>query len=453
MLGSVNANKRIFSSINFGLRGISWPLIILIGLLSFSTNASSQNPQQQILLLLESGEATKAFELAESAMDDWEGDPAFDYAFAMAAKATGNTQLAVFAFERTLNRQPSAYLPRYYLAVTYFDLRQWSAAQSQFQMLQQSQSEHQLSENVTHYLRIIQRQLQRQTSHWQNWIAAGMGSDSNANNGIEEEFVNVPWLGDIRLVDQSREISSSYSELQAQLLYVQPVSQRRTWYAGINGKTTQYADSLAWDRTYLSLIAGYQFQWQIVEFDLSAFHRPLRLDGDEYLDYSGIVISGAYPLSTKSHIGASISYAQEKYPSSQNRDKEQFVAAIWFDYKSNRLHHKWILRVAGENASEKGNEHVGRNLWGAAYQAFWQINRDWALLGKVDYLEGEHRAPEPLFLTTRETDLLRIEAQLSYRVTQHWMVSLTASHMQHDSNLTLYDYERSRVMAAIRYSF
>ncbi|WP_448549430.1 surface lipoprotein assembly modifier [Thalassotalea fusca] len=453
MLGSNTVNKRTISLNNVGSRGINWPLIILVALLSFSAHASSQNPQQQILMLLKSGEAEKAFELAESSMADWEGEPAFDYALAMAAKATGNIQLALFGFERILNRQPSAYLPRYYLAVTYFDMRQWSAAQSQFQILQQYQIDHQLNDNVTHYLLIIQRQLQQQSSHWKNWIAAGIGSDSNANNGIEEEFINVPWLGDIRLVDQSREINSSYTELQAQLLYVQPISQLRSWYAGINGKTTQYADSLAWDRTYLSLIAGYQLQWQTVEFDLSAFYRPLRLDGDEYLDYSGVVINSAYPLSKKSHIGASLSYAQEQYPSSRSRDKDQYIAAIWFDYKSDQFHHKWVLRVAGEDAREQGREHVGRNLWGATYQAYWQINRDWALLGKVDYLDGEHRAPEPLFLTTRKTELLRMEAQLSYRITQNWMVNMTASHMQHNSNIALYDYERSKVMAAIRYSF
>ena len=458
MLELERKNSRNFAPDTYNKATISYvAMLFMLGLVcllsAVPAYANSNNPQKQILSLLEAGEVNEAFQLANDSLDEWEGEPAFDYALAMATKAQGKLQLAVFAFERVLNRQPRSYFARYYLAVTYFDMGQWSAAQHQFELLLQSQAEQRYTESVNRYLYIIKRQLSRQSSHWQNWIEVGAGNDSNANNGIEDEFINVPWLGDIRLFEQSREIDSGFFEAQAQVLYAKPISQQQSWYAGVNVQSTQYSDALAWDRTYFSLLAGYQSQWRAIAFDFSVFHKPLRLDEESYLDYSGMVVNGAYPLSNFSLIGASVSYAVESYQQSNSQDKEQFVSALWFEYERQQLQHKLVVRIAGENAKTAGSSHVGRNLWGASYQLLWQLNQAFVFSGKVDYLNGEHRAPEPLFLTTRKTELSRIEARLDYYFSPHWRASITINHMSHSSNIALYDYDRSKAMASIRYSF
>ncbi len=454
MLRKQQNNGRVSASIGFNsCKAMRAVFFLSIGLNSLFCHADTENPQQHILSLLKAEQPQQAFQLATSSLEQWEGDPEFDYALAMAAKAAGELQLAVFAFERVLNRQPDSFYARYYLAVTYFELYQLQAAQNQFELLQQSQAEHQYRDSIANYLEAIHRRLSQQSGHWQNWLQLGVGVDSNANNGVEDEFVNIPWLGNIRLFEQSREIESAYSDIQAQLLYAKPLSQQSAWYAGASLQSVQYSKSLAWDRTYYSALAGYRDQWQNLELDFSAFYRPLRLDGDSYLEYSGLVINGGYPLTASSRVGASVSLALESYQQVNHRDKEQFIAALWFSKSVRQVRHKFVLRVGTENARASGNQHIDRDLWGASYLINWRINGQTSLSGKFDYLDGNHQAVEPLFQTKRKTELTRLEARLNYLFLPNWQASITVSHINHNSNLILYDYQRTKAMASVRYSF
>ena len=447
-------NWRVSASIGFNYRKATRVVMVLFfGLNSLFCHADTDNPQQQILSLLKANQVQQAYQLATSSLEQWEGEPEFDYAFALAAKAAGELQPAVFAFERVLNRQPDSFYAGYYLAVTYFELNQWQAAQNQFELLQQSQAKHQYQANIANYLGAIRRRLSQQSGHWQNWLQLGAGVDSNANNGVEDEFVNIPWLGNIRLFEQSREIESAYSDIQGQLLYAKPLSQQSAWYAGASIQSAQYSKSLAWDRTYFNALAGYRDKWQNLDLDFSAFYRPLRLDGDSYLDYSGLVVNGGYPLTASSRIGGSVSLALESYQQVNHRDKEQFIASIWFSKNVKQVNHKFILRAGTENARAKGNPHIDRDLWGASYLINWRINRQTSLLGKFDYLDGDHKAVEPLFQTKRKTELTRLEARLNYQFLPNWQASVTVSHINHNSNLLLYDYQRTKAMASVRYSF
>lgn len=432
-------------------------LVILLGVLFFAVPkfsfAAGVNPHIKIINLLKQNQATEAFNLANQSAAEWEGEPNFDYAYALSARAVGKFQLAVFAFERVLNNKPDSYLGRYHLAVTYFDMQHWQAALHQFQILGQQKEKHRLSEDVDRYERILKRRLGQQEDHWNNWLQLTVGTDSNANNGIKDEFINIPLFGDVRLFEQSREIQSNFAELQGQLLFIRPIDQKRAWYGGMSGQLVQYEKALAWDRLYLNTSVGYRFKWQQFDFDVGVFYRPLRLDGDNYLAYSGGVFEASYDLTATSKLGTSLSYAMEDYDQGKSRDKKQLVVAFWLNQHINNFNHKLVLRYGDESAQEKSSKHIERALWGASYHIYWQIDNQFAWLANVDFLNGDHSAVEPLFQQKRDTKLTRIETRLNYQFLPQWLASFGLSYMTHDANIALYDYKRSRAFISVRFGF
>ncbi len=166
-----------------------------------------------------------AWQLAAALQATHEGEPRFDYLYALAARQAGQLHQAVFALERAVQSVPQAADLRILLGVTYFELGNLPAAEQEFLALQQARLPERETELVQSYLSRISKVRDPSQGYWQNWLQLSSGSDSNPNSGIDDEFVFVPLLGQVRLFAQNLEQRSSFQEVQAQLNYVLPRNQ------------------------------------------------------------------------------------------------------------------------------------------------------------------------------------------------------------------------------------
>ena len=81
----------------------SRPLILLILSLGFQFQANSAEnspPYSELNNLITSGQHEEAFELGQTHLGEWEGDPDFDFLFGLAALESGRSNEAVYALER-----------------------------------------------------------------------------------------------------------------------------------------------------------------------------------------------------------------------------------------------------------------------------------------------------------------------------------------------------------------
>ena len=444
----LSSGSRLFSRLQ-----LKPAFIMLIAMVSLAAKADP-SPDKEIIRLLNQQEAQAAYRLAISQLDAWEGDSQFDLAYALAAKAVGELEQAVFAFERVLEMNPDSLQARYFLAVSYFEIGQYTSAQDQFNLLQASEASHEFGSQTSQYLQAIQQRLKSKDNHWQNSIKLAAGFDDNANNGIKDEFIHVPLLGNVRLFEQSREIETAYLDADVQVLYVSPQNQLSAWYAGASVQHIAFDKEQAWERTFYGAVAGYKSKWSQMDWDVNLFYRPLTLDGDAYLDYAGLSANLSYPLSKNSQLGALVSYAIEDYDSLSGLDKDQIIAGVWYSQELNQgMKHRFDLRLGTESADLKTAAHIDRDLWGASYQYEWQWHHQWGFVGKIDYLDSDHKGVEPLFGVQQKAELIRAELQLEYRFVSKWSAYLTLNHMNNSSNLTLYDYDRSKLQMSIKYSF
>ncbi len=438
----------------------------LIGLVLINSHcANAQNtqlqskstdnvPHQPILNLLNQQQNQAAYQLATKHLAQWEGDADFDLAFALAAKAVGNLEQAVFAFERLLENNPGSGQIRYFLAVTYYEIENFSAAQQQFTLLQNSASNTKLQQQSQQYLNVIKQRIKRKLGHWQNWLKLSGGYDSNANNGIKDEFITLPLFGTVRLFEQSREIKSAYADAQAQLVYVKPQNQISTWYAGVDAQHINFSEKYAWSRTFIGALAGYKSQWHNLDWDINGFYHRLILDGNNYLNYGGMNAGISYPIDKTNRVGLVVSYAKESYLKFSQLDKDQTIASIWYSQQFNKnIKQKFDLRIGTEDADDLDADHISRNLWGASYLYQWRINSLWGLQVKADYLSSEYQGIEPSLNSKQSADLLRAEVELQYRFMSQWSALVNLNHMQNNSNAILYDYDRDKLQLSIKYDF
>ncbi len=429
-------------------------LVVLLVMLSATPSYASQSEAvQQIMELLNQQSPDQAFALAIANQAELEGDPDFDYAFAVAAKQSGNLDQAVFAFERVLQLQPNAYDARFGLALSYYELGNLDAAKQELSVLQRALGTNsELSDAISTYLTTIDKQQKRREQHWVRHIRFGLGSDSNPNNGVEDEFITIPALGRISLFDESLENQSLYGDLQAQAAYVQPIDQHSSWQLGASILHAEYEDELALNRTFLTTNAGYKTRLNNIDVSGSVFYRPLWLDGDTLLDYYGVMLGASKPIEQRLIAGLSVVISSEDYDEFLGFDRDQLLANAWLQKVTENGLHRLEFQFGQEQASDN-QAFLDRDLWGIGYQWRQRIDSNWEYSLSLDYLDSEYQGVHPLFAQTREDSFFSSDIELVYAMSEQWALISRFTYLQNDSEIDIYEYQRVKFWLGASYEF
>ncbi|GAB3020107.1 tetratricopeptide repeat protein [Bowmanella dokdonensis] len=428
---------------------------LVLALITASPGLSAQQGSslQSLTDLVQQQDFESALQLANRLLPEWEGDPRFDYLYGLSARGNGLVHQALFAFERAVHNQPDSAAARFALASTYFEVGNMPAAQREFERLQQSGLDGALADSVARYLDTIQRWQGTTEPHWRNWVQVGLGHDSNPNSGVEDEFVHIPLLGQVRLFEQSREISSSYYDVQAQVQWIVPQDQHSAFNLLASILHAQFSDDAVWSRSYASLQGGYETRLGSYEMHAQAFYRPLRLDSEAYLDYYGVKAGVLRPWRQGWQLGLDLTLANQQYDQLSELDKQVLMADGWIGAVTDSGEHKLLLRWGRENADLARSDFNSRDYQGIGYQWRHAFAGQWLTSISLDYLDADYEAVHPLFGEVRKDSFLRAELELRYRFNNQWQWSTNLTYLDNDSDLTLYQYQRTKLWTGARYVF
>lgn len=414
-------------------------------------------PADEILALLKSNNANEAYRLANKHNVEYEGDSQFDLAFALAARAVKKYHQAVFAFERVLFVNSNSIDARLGLALTYYDLRNFEAAKTEFLLLSQYQLSAKLSQTVQQYIHVIDKRAIQTNGFWQNRLKVGLGFDSNANNGSSDEFITLPLLGQVRLFDESRETSSAFHHLQIQTIYTKPIDQLSKWYASASLLNVGFSDNSASSKTFASFFAGYETSIKAydISYDMNAnvFYRPLWLDGDDFLDFYGVKFGVSRAVFDDATIGLDLSQAIEDYSQEVKLNKQQSLVEGWLEKPFYNGSHRFAIRLAKESSEKTIDDFTSRDFWGVGYSIKQLINTAWHYKASADYLTGKYNAPDKSFNIVRDESFLRVEFELGYQYTPQWHLFSRVSYLNNSSNLALYEFSRYKIWFGGQYDF
>ncbi|GAC13015.1 tetratricopeptide repeat protein [Aliiglaciecola lipolytica] len=407
----------------------------------------------KLYALLEEQEFQSAFTLAQQHSDTFEGDAKFDLGYGLAAKSAGHCNLALYPLERVVQLQPTSVEARFALANCYYELGNLQAAKSEFNYLSQLPLSEQISGYVGQFKNAIERRQNETTGGWQNTLQFGLGQDSNPNNGVENEFVSIPVLGQVRLFEQSREVSSSFYNVSGQFSYFSPIDKQSAWFASAGMSYTGFSESLALSRSNLSGLVGYVSQLHKVNWGTRVFYRPLWLDEEHFLDYFGVVGDLSTEVFADSKVGAELTLARLDYAEIEPLTRLQKNLSIWFDTPTFSGQSRISLNVADEQTDETRFDFNSRKITGLSYRLDSQINWQWSYQVAVDYSKIEYDQAHPLFAQIREDTLSQLSVDLYYQWLENWLLNAQVSVTKNASNLDLYEYKRSNVWLGARYQF
>lgn len=430
-------------------RSIVFALIVCLPI----NAAEFSETTSQIYTLLEKKQFDDAFQLATSKQSEYEGFTDFDLAFGLAAQSSGNCHIALFSLERVVQLRPQSIIGRFALGNCYLALGNYSAADSEFRLLEQTNISVALRQSVAQARASLKRRRKISEGGWFNVLQIKSGIDSNPNNGVEDEFVSVPLLGQVRLFEQSREVSSAFYDVSAQFSYFQPMTQKSMWYASIGVNRTQFFDELALSQSTLNLVAGYTRQLQEVELELRLFYRPLLLDGENFLSYFGISGQASFNVLSESRMGSAITLAKLDYAEATELTRNQTWLELWFETPIFNGINRFTLKVGNEQSELSAFDFNSRNVTGLAYQFSQQVNRQWFYSISTDYLKAEYEQSHPLFMQTRDDKLLKLALNVNYRWNKDWRLKAQLGLVENSSNTALYQYDRSSLWLGADYQF
>ncbi len=428
-------------------------IFVLLSPLAVAVPSGAGQSVDTLESLLQQQNHTAAWQLAGNLLSELEGEPRFDYLYAVAARGAGQLHQAVFALERAVQATPNAAELRLLLAVSYFELGNVPAAEREFLALQSAALPEREAALVQDYLARINKVRDPSQGYWQNWLQLSAGADSNPNSGIDDEFVFVPLLGRVRLLGSGLARRSSFHEVQAQLNYVLPRSQHSAFYASAGLLHSSYQQDGVYNRAYASALAGYQSRWRGLQWAAEVFYRPVELDGDRYLAYQGVKTSVNRAFGESISMGLDLTWADFAYANLPTLDKQQWLLEGWLALRLGQAEHRLALRSGAEHSQLARSEFNSRDALGLGYQWLQTISDHWQTSLQLDYSRGDYQAVHPIFAVTRQDNYLRAEVEVSYRISPEWRVLTSLSHLRNDSNLSLYQYRRNRGWVGVRYAF
>ena len=216
------------------------PIVFLVNLLFASAHllaAEDQSPVPAMEALVTQEQYQQAFALGQENLNEWEGDPDFDYIFSLAALESGDANDSFFALERvaaTATDSGLRALARLELARAYFVTNNLTAPEKLFNAVLATNPPPNVQQNIQFFLQLIAARQNAQTPTL-NWtVSPVIGSDSNANSATSNGLIDTPLIGQIELDPAGQETEDNISNTTLTMAYQYPFTRDRSLNFNLN---------------------------------------------------------------------------------------------------------------------------------------------------------------------------------------------------------------------------
>ena len=449
-------------------------LTLTLGL-ALSPWAAANDDIQLLQQLFQQGQSVDAYELGLELQPELEGNSQFDYYFGAAAIDSGDASQGVFALERVLIQQPNNQAARLELARGYFDLEEYQRSRKEFETAMQGNPPQEVKDKIQRYLDAIRQREGRYRSSAQGFFRFGLGQDSNANSATGANQLDdiTPALATTlaaidpnfttTLDDASREADSSFSDVAAGVNLTFPLTPSFTLKAGTSLQSTIYNDSIAsnFNTTSFNFHAGVDQRLgeHIISYGLA--HQALLLTDEFFRNTSNLILGWRYKPRENNQLAAYARFQQTENELGDNANQRDIDGqVIGFNYSHAFTGKLSPLLVAGisygsEEPQDQNSSVVAastrrakfeRDYYGINIGGQISLNNRHSLGASANWLSSEYGAPDSAFQNkTRDDDLTSLRIEHNFLVNKRWKLNSYASYTDNSSNITISDYDRTRV--------
>lgn len=422
------------------------PLLLLV---SASAMADSV---PELRALVDANDAS-AWEMAQRMEPDNAGDAEFDFWYGLAAKAAGNKQQAVFAFERVVLSQPANARAKLELADAYAAYGNTREAKRLFNEVLATTPPEPVQQRIRTYLGALDTADKSRSTRIAPYFTLSGGYDSNISSATDDGNQFVP------LSPQSLERDTGFVDAILGVDVVNPVNQRDSRFLSASIQRHDNADIFSggnFDYSQATVTAGWLAKRGSVSWRVPVTLQALWVESDtgpavpDANDDRYVMLAGLERnrmLSSRTAVTMFGQLGNMHYPSEETRNAwVAFVggAYVWQSATS-PLRLTSIVRLGTEPTEESVAEFNGRDYLALRLNARWTLSATQALYGAIGLQQSNYQAEHPFLLLEREDTLADVTMGWQWQLDPAWTVNVDLSHADNNSaDNTLYDFNRTQ---------
>lgn len=440
------------------------PALFLGFQLSAAAAENNPPPNDEMDRLVSARQFTEAYALAQTGLDEWEGDAEFDFLFGLAALESGQPNESVYALERAAATAPDNLLrdrARLELARAYFVTNNLTAAENLFNSVLATNPPANVQQNINAFLELIESRQNARESTFQWTISSFLGADDNINSATSNGLIDTPLVGVIELNQEGQQIDDTYSNSSLAMVFNYPLDRNRSFDVTANLVHLDNFDTDQFDIDSLRGEVAYNWGSDVNRFRHGVTATTVNLDGEGFQDVVAL-------NSTWQHAGANGwyqtlagSYSQITFDTGNGRDRndlrdvDQLLLRGGLTKIAGQFTHSFNLYHADEKPQNpNGGSHNGRDFTGVAYSLLYRMNAQHTPYLRVSFQEVEHDSEHPVFFNTvRSDDNESVTAGWLWQLGRKLVITGDVSYTDNTSNIELFDFSRFKYQAGFRYRF
>lgn len=400
----------------------------------------------------------EAYELLEPLEPERAGDIEYDYLLGVAAIETGQVSRGIFALERVLAQDPNNNSARAMIAKGYFRGGEAENARKEFQNILGQSDDPALSKLIEDNMSAVDKAT-GQTTTFAAFIDIGFGYDSNINNATSNTSVSAPGIApgvNIDLVSLSREQSSQYLSLTGGASFRTPLSKNLSMFGSALGSVRSNWKESMFDPSYLDFSLGLNYTRFIDSFTGALQHNDYDVDGESFRKATGATAQWQRQINDQSQVSVFVQTADLTYPDDSSRDAQRTVIGGGWGhaFMGDKAAVVFLSGYVGkEDADEAQFDFLSNDIYGARLGGQLVINYKLVSYAYASYENRQHDEQEPFFLKRREDDQYDFSVGLRYLPIPGWTIRPQVSYLKNDSNLSLFDFDRTVVSVNLTKDF
>ena len=431
-------------------------LVMLLGW-SWASAAMAQDVVAQAEALVRAGRYAEAFALLEPHEDRLAGDLKFDYLLARSALETGKASRASFIYERILATEPNYVGVRLEMGRAYLALGDYARAKLEFEtVLRFDNLPPGLREQAEIYGRSADSLIAGKRLTGYGYVEAGYGYDNNVQSATSDSSITVVNGGTLVLPPEALRKGDQYRAVAAGGELAYGLTQSFGIYGGADVRARFYPDIDTSDNLTIEGRTGIVVNGAASNLRVGVAGGEYWLDNQKIRNSIGMVADYRYLAGKQDQLTANVTGMRYRFPpeafSLQDFDLYQ-VALGWLHSAADGRAAVGFTLLGGKEDATRARPDGDKPFWGLrlVLQGALLDSVSAFVLGGVQV--GKYALINDLFGERREDRLYDATAGLSWTFAKGWSLRPQVVYYKNDSNLGLYQYDRTDTSINLRVDF
>ncbi|NIV17642.1 MAG: tetratricopeptide repeat protein [Woeseiaceae bacterium] len=397
--------------------------------------------------LIAAGDANAAHALLAPRENELAGHAYFDYLLGVAALDSGRTGEAILSLQRSVSGAPQFAGARMELARAYFDDGRPLDARPLFAALLNENPPPGVRDIIDRYIAAIDAGPATPPADTQLYAELFMGYDDNANGSTDDQ----QFLG-FTLNPENLETDSSFFEAAAGVDWTNPTSSTIAWHLGARAGYRKNPDASFVDSGVLSGLAGLSWRSGSIFGRAALTAYAATRDGESNESYTGLDLLVGRHINERWDVSLGIRSGALRYDDAiEILDVNRSLYTLGFAYRFNPRARFRLEAIGGSDDEQQSGSPYGNSKSGGRLSVNAPLGRMSYLFASIGSLKSDY---DGLFFgipreDTQTTGMLQIEFRDV--ITNGLTIAPRIRYIDNDSDVALYDYDRTEIGLLIRW--